>query len=231
MPQEMFQQQSSQPSSSYASSMSSMEEVKTTGMTVAVDKLNLNAHGILQATNSPQLSPISVPSVRPKIQVDKTGGSSNEHPRTPFPTQVPPKNQWDQDFRSQGPGVQGISALRGPESNPPGGSMMMTEEQVLAEQRERRVHVQQEIQKEPIRNQIGRVQQELENQQFFQFPDPVPAQPRYPPVVQVEDRQTMLQRRASLQDQIQNLDQHLQQEGRSRAVSYDAQYQNRNPGF
>ena len=57
----------------------------------------------------------------------------------------------------------------------------MTEEQVLAEQRERRVHVQQEIQKEPIRNQIGRVQQELENQQFFQFPDPVPAQPRYPP--------------------------------------------------
>ena len=109
--------------------------------------------------------------------------------------------------------------------------MMMTEEQVLAEQRERRVHVQQEIQKEPIRNQIGRVQQELENQQFFQFPDPVPAQPRYPPVVQVEDRQTMLQRRASLQDQIQSLDQHLQQEGRSRAMSYDAQYQNRNPGF
>ena len=66
--------------------------------------------------------------------------------------------------------------------------MMMEEEQMMKDQRERRVQIQQEIQQEPVRNQLERVQQEMENQQFYMNQQ----QPRYQPMVQGEDRQAMM---------------------------------------
>ena len=248
---------------SRASSVSTApyEESSATGMTVAVDKINLNAHGILQQQQNSKYQSPQQTNVTPTAQSSRR--SPYEHVNTPFPhhvNQEPSRNQDLRGFQNQGPGVRGISTIQGPESKPPGSMMMtmsstMEQEQMMKDQREKRVQIQQELHKEPVRTHLGRVYDELDNQQFqaqqqryqpvveiepprtqVQQPQPMDYQTSYPQTNHQQQfpqqqhpppypSQMLLQRRASLQNQIVDLDLQLQVEQRKKASVYEAQYQ------
>ena len=248
---------------SRASSVSTApyEESSATGMTVAVDKINLNAHGILQQQQNSKYQSPQQTNVTPTAQSSRR--SPYEHVNTPFPHHVnqdPSRNQDLRGFQNQGPGVRGISTIQGPESKPPGSMMMtmsstMEQEQMMKDQREKRVQIQQELHKEPVRTHLGRVYDELDNQQFqvqqqryqpvveiepprtqVQQPQPMDYQTSYPQTNHQQQfpqqqhpppypSQMLLQRRASLQNQIVDLDLQLQVEQRKKASVYEAQYQ------
>ena len=248
---------------SRASSVSTApyEESSATGMTVAVDKINLNAHGILQQQQNSKYQSPQQNNVTPTAQSSRR--SPYEHVNTPFPhhvNQEPSRNQDLRGFQNQGPGVRGISTIQGPESKPPGSMMMtmsstMEQEQMMKDQREKRVQIQQELHKEPVRTHLGRVYDELDNQQFqaqqqryqpvveiepprtqVQQPQPMDYQTSYPQTNHQQQfpqqqhpppypSQMLLQRRASLQNQIVDLDLQLQVEQRKKASVYEAQYQ------
>ena len=105
------QSRSRQPStSSRASSVSTVpyDETPATGMTVAVNRINPNAHGILQQDNSSRYQSPQPTNVTPTAQQSRR--SSYEHNNTPYPhhvNQEPSRNQSPLGFQNQGPEYEG----------------------------------------------------------------------------------------------------------------------------
>ena len=228
-------------------------------MTVNVDKLNLNAHGILlnqDYNNSPsQARENNTPPILPVIQPRR----SQEHVRTPYPHHSSQENldsrgrgQADgraEGFRQVGPEVRGINALgAGPRSNPgqnfsQDGFNQMPED-VRRQQEDVRNQVQRDRLREPVHNQLDRVHQELQNQQFqvqgyqVNYPEAqgMIRDQGFQQMDQPRSNQQMMMRGQfpdpprqdrlySLQNQIEEVDQHLQNNQRRRAVSFSNQYE------
>ena len=214
-------------------------------MTMNVEKMNLNSHGILLNPQEVQQSPViqnlqpvdnNTPPTLPTLQP-----RNYEHNRTPYPQlarQESHGSQWrgqadgsDRDFQREGPEVRGINAIgTGPRSRPqltPDGVPQEVED-MRQQQLEQRRQYQRERLREPRYNQLGMIRQELENQQFqvqnYQGNQNLQVSQQVAPQGQIRD-QPRPSRIQSLQDQISNVDQHLQENQRRRAVSFSHEYQ------
>ena len=87
-------------------------------------------------------------------------------------------------------------------------------EEIRRHQEEARRQIQRERLREPVHSQLGRVRQELENQQF-QINQPI---------AQGVIRNVPQGHVNSLQDQVQQVEDHLQEVQRRRTVSFGEQY-------